>query len=50
MGIEVREVVQPRSCQAFDVTEGSLDVDQSAMRSHWGIPAGESNDLIYIHF
>lgn len=51
VGIEVREMVWPRLCQAFDVTERSLDVvGQSEMKSLWRILVQVRNKLIYIHF
>lgn len=45
--IEVKKMVQPRSCQAFEYTKRSLEVDQRAVRSHWRILARERNNLIY---
>lgn len=50
VGIKVRKIMQLGSCQAFDVTEGSVEVDPSTVRNHWKILAGERNNLIYIHF
>ena len=49
IGTEVREMVQPRFWQVFDVTKRSLDVDQRAMKSHCRKESSRRKKRSYLH-